>query len=58
MIDADGNRAYFESAEAAGRATGVIARNIRKVCDKERKHAGGCRWFWFDDEELINILNK
>lgn len=56
MLDDEGNRAYFESSAEAGRATGIIARNIRYVCDKKRKHAGGYRWFWFDDKELIDIL--
>lgn len=58
MVDKDGNHAWFESSEKASRVTGVNASNIRQVCNRLRNHVGGYRWFWFDDEELINILNK
>lgn len=58
MMDDEGRHTYFESAEAAGRATEIIARNIRSVCEKKRKHAGGYRWFWFDDNEWTQYANR
>lgn len=58
MLDNEGNHAYFESSAAAGRATGITARNIRYVCDKKRKHAGGYRWFWFDDNDWTEYINN
>lgn len=43
---------FFESSVDAERKTGICARNIRNVCRKKRKFAGGCRWFFADDSEL------
>lgn len=58
MICEDGSHFYFESSFAAERSTGICARNIRFCCNKKRKHAGKCRWFWFDDPEVINLIHK
>lgn len=38
----------WDSAAQAGRELGIQARNIRKVCDKERQTAGGYRWEYLD----------
>lgn len=44
-IDDEGNvLGWFSSSEDAERKTGVCARNIRSVCNGERKKAGGFRW--------------
>lgn len=52
QLDEDGNRLHwYESSEAAARKNNCKGRNIRKVCDGERKHAGGFRWKW--DENFI-----
>lgn len=56
MIDSEGNRAYFESAEEVSRRTGIHSACIKRVCSKERKQTHGCRFFWFSDNELIDIL--
>lgn len=36
--------AWFASSEDAERKTGIIARNIRSVCQGKRKRAGGYYW--------------
>lgn len=47
QMDEYGNRLHwYESSEAAARKLGITGRNIRKVCDGERKHCGGYRWCW------------
>lgn len=47
QMDEYGNRLHwYASSEAAARKIGCAGRNIRKVCDGERKHAGGYRWCW------------
>lgn len=52
QMDEYGNRLHwYESSEAAARKLGIAGRNIRKVCDGERKHCGGYRWRW--DERFI-----
>lgn len=58
MLQEDGKHYYFDSSMTAGRATGIDSRNIRFCCNKKRKHAGGCRWFWFDDPEVIDLISK
>lgn len=57
MIDKDGRHAWFESSEKASRVTGVNGANIRQVCNKHHNHAGGYKWFWFDDEEWVKLVN-
>lgn len=52
QMDEYGNRLHwYESSEAAARKLGIVGRNIRRVCDKERKTAGGFRWRW--DERFL-----
>lgn len=52
QMDESGERLHwYRSSEAAARKTGCSGRNIRKVCDGERKHAGGYRWRW--DERFV-----
>ncbi len=47
QYDDDGNRLHwYISSEAAARKVGCMGRNIRKVCDGQRKHAGGFCWKW------------
>ena len=47
QMDEYGDRLHwYPSSEAAARKIGCAGRNIRKVCDGERKHAGGFRWRW------------
>lgn len=58
MVDEEGNHAYFESAEAASRETGITATNIRRCCRRGRKRAGGYRWFWFEDNEWVEHINN
>lgn len=49
QYDLDGNFIkLYPSASAAGRETGIQARNIRSVCDKKRKTAGGYKWEYLD----------
>ena len=52
QMDEQGNRLHwYESSEAAARKLGIHGRNIRKVCDGERKHTGGFLWKW--DERFL-----
>lgn len=47
QMDEYGNRLHwYISSEAAAKKLGLHGRNIRKVCDGERKHTGGYRWAW------------
>ena len=47
QMDEYGDRLHwYESSEAAARKLGLQGRNIRKVCDGQRKHCGGFRWAW------------
>jgi hypothetical protein len=47
QMDEDGNRLHwYPSSEAAARKLGLQGRNIRKVCDGERRHCGGYMWSW------------
>jgi len=47
QMDEYGNKLHwYESSEAAARKLGVNGRNIRRVCDGQRKHCGGFRWCW------------
>lgn len=47
QMDEYGNRLHwYVSSEAAARKLGIFGRNIRKVCDGERKHCGGFCWRW------------
>ena len=47
QMDEYGDRLHwYESSEAAARKLGITGRNIRKVCDGQRKHCGGFRWAW------------
>jgi len=44
-LDDDGNiLGWFSSSVDAEHKTGICARNIRRVCNGERKKAGGFRW--------------
>ena len=47
---------FFESSKDAEAKTGINARNIRHVCNKERKKAGGIEWYYYDDVELKQYL--
>lgn len=38
----------WDSAAQAGRELNIQARNIRQVCDKQRKTAGGYKWEYLD----------
>ena len=52
QMDEYGDRLHwYESSEAAARKLGLQGRNIRRVCDGERKHCGGFRWRW--DERFL-----
>jgi hypothetical protein len=48
----------FDSSEDAQRKTGICARNIRSVCNKKRKTAGGVVWFFESDNEWTELINK
>ena len=52
----DGKVVFFESSKDAEAKTGINARNIRHVCNKERKKAGGIEWYYYDDVELKQYL--
>ena len=54
----NGRFAVFKSSEEAGRKLGIIARNIRQCCDKKRKHAGGLRFFWEDDNSWTSLIQE
>lgn len=52
QMDEYGNKLHwYASSEAAAKKLGLHGRNIRKVCDGERKHTGGYRWAW--DERFL-----
>ena len=40
----------FNGSVQAGRAVGAAPANIRKVCDGQRKFAGGFRWKWNENK--------
>lgn len=47
QMDEHGNRLHwYGSSEVAARKLGVSGRNIRSVCDGQRKHCGGFTWCW------------
>lgn len=52
----DGKVVFFDSSQDAERKTGITARNIRHCCAKQRKHAGGCLWYYANDPELKMFL--
>ena len=54
----DGKFTIFDSSEHAGRALGIIARNIRHCCHKKRKRAGGIRWFFAASDEWLPLVEK
>ena len=54
----EGKFAVFKSSEDAGCKLGIIARNIRQCCDKKRKHAGGFRFFWEDDNSWASLIQE
>lgn len=58
MIREDGRWFVFPSASEAGRKTGIQEANIRSVCRKKRKRAGGYRWFFESDNEWMEIINR
>lgn len=56
MIREDGRWFVFPSASEAGRKTGIQDTNIRKTCRKERRTAGGYRWFYESDNEWLDLI--
>ena len=54
----NGKCGVYDSSCEAERRLGIIARNIRKCCRKERNHAGGIRWFYFDSDEWIKYIDN
>lgn len=56
MIREDGRWFVFPSASEAGRKTGIQEANIRSVCRKKRKRAGGYRWFFESDNEWLDLI--
>lgn len=56
MIREDGRWFVFPSASEAGRKTGIQEANIRSVCRKKRKRAGGYRWFFEEDNEWLDLI--
>jgi len=46
----------YKSSVHAGNMLNVCDRNIRSVCAKKRKSAGGYQFYWADDSELLNIM--
>ena len=56
MIRDDGRWFIFPSILEAGRKTVVQSRNINSVCHKKRKHAGGFRWFFEEDNEWLDLI--
>ena len=54
----NGKCGVYDSSCDAERRLGIIARNIRKCCHKERNHAGGIRWFYFDSDEWIKYIDN
>ena len=58
-----GNRiiAVYDSIKQAGRATGISWMNIKNVCDKKYKHAGGYEWTYvfkpYDVDKVLDNLD-
>ena len=48
----------YNSLREAGRKTGITWQNIKNVCDKKYKHAGGYEWFYFDYLKLSYNIDK
>ena len=46
----------FSHSNDAMRKTGINARNIRSVCNKLRKTAGGYQWFFEESDEWIKLI--
>ena len=57
-VDADGAWKLYSSAVAAAEATGNIRRNISHCCQGKRKRCGGLRWFYWESDEWIKLINK
>ena len=53
----DGRYFYCESASKAAEITGLVRRNITHCCQGKRKHCGRFRWFYFDDDAWIKLVN-
>jgi hypothetical protein len=47
---------FFESASKAGKELNIQDRNIRSVCDKRRKTAGGMQFFWAVNNEYLKYV--
>ncbi len=54
--------AFYESLRDAERKTGICWVNIRNVCDRQYKHAGGYEWSYvckpYDVEKVVAELEK
>lgn len=57
-IDKEGTFCVFPSSMAASKALNVNSRNIRSVCSKRRKTAGGFLFFWETDPEWPNHIKR
>ena len=49
---------WFRSSYDAERKTGIQGRNIRLCCNGKRRHAGGLRWFFEDDDGWPELIGK
>lgn len=57
-INADGEWVTYKSATAAAQILSLERRNICSCCLGKRKHCGGYRWFYWDDDSWIKLVKR
>jgi hypothetical protein len=57
-INADGECVTYKSATSAAQMLSLTRRNICHCCQGKRKHCGGYRWFYFDDDSWTKLVKR
>lgn len=57
-INADGEWVTYKSATTAAEILSIARRNICACCNGKRKHCGGFRWFYWDDDEWTKWVKR
>jgi hypothetical protein len=57
-INADGEWVTYKSATAAAEILSLQRRNICSCCQGKRKHCGGYRWFYWDDDSWTKLVKR
>ena len=57
-INAEGEWVTYRSAQSAAEMLSIQRRNICACCQGKRKHCGGYRWFYFDDDNWTKLVKR